>query len=105
MIAYQDTGTGLAPVMVCDCCKKRIEDAELGAAIRLRAGNGLGGFTLVAHVHKEVCFGIVERCQGGAASWDELSRHLRLLIQNVGLTLEGLLDEQRLDVEFGLTNR
>jgi hypothetical protein len=87
-----------APVVVCDICGGRVENANRGAAIfashRMADGQvrtfDKGTLLDVLHAHKGTCHDRAEQRLGGKleTGWVELAEHLALLIGNTGVTAE-----------------
>ena len=105
MIQIIETKTGYAPIIVCDQCGLRIEDANLAVAIAPMSGKFQNGKRRVLHVHKESCFDKFEKTEKTKYYWEELSRHLRLIINNAGLTPQELIEQSKKDTESELTNK
>jgi len=105
VIQINETETGYAPIIVCDHCGEKIENAVQAAAIVSEFGKYQNGNLRVLHVHKVTCFDATEKKEGGKCAWEELSRHLQLLINNVRLTPRDLVEQEIIDKERGLTNK
>ena len=87
------------PVIYCDTCGKRIEDAS--RAVVLAAEKIEEKQTSeVLYVHKGKCHDKAE-AKIGSNGWQELSRHLLQLVYNVGLSIEDLEARKDTDVELG----
>lgn len=99
----EQTDGCLAPMILCDHCGGVIKDAELAAAVPLLNSRLPNGNAKVAHVHKGPCHKAVELASG-ATGWDELTLHLRLLLQNAGIDLLKLKEQGELEKRFGMTN-
>jgi len=85
VIQILELENGYAPIIVCDQCGLRIDDAELAAAIAPESDKFKNDNRRVLHVHKGPCFDAVAKMEDGKCSWEELSRHMRYLIHNVKL--------------------
>lgn len=79
-----------APILVCDVCGHRIEDAGAGAALTLPPAVPAGGHSKVMHVHEETCHAMAESHYGHGLAHEPLGAHLLRLVQNVSLSPEGL---------------
>jgi hypothetical protein len=99
----RNNGT-MYPILVCDFCGKRIDDAGIAAAVMPESKPYPNGNGRVLFVHKGACHNAVEKTEGHAGGWEELSRHLRLLLHNVKLPPTQLADEMEKDKQFGCTN-
>ena len=102
MIQLFQTATGYAPILVCDHCGERIENAELAAAVSPLSGKYQNGNRRILHVHKGSCFDAIERMEGENCSWEELSIHVRLLAENVTLSPQELIEQKNVDAEWGI---
>lgn len=102
MIQLFQTATGYAPILVCDHCGKRIEDAKLALAVAPFSGKYPNGNRRILHAHKRSCFDAIERKEGEKCSWEELSIHIRLLAENVTLSPQELEKQQNVDSEWGI---
>ncbi|MFZ2656612.1 MAG: hypothetical protein WAX69_16885 [Victivallales bacterium] len=105
MIQILDTKTGSAPIIVCDHCGKRIDDAEDAAVIMPDTKRHPNKNRRAIHVHKGDCHDAVEASEGGNVGWEEMTRHIRLLMNNLKITTEQLEKEGKNDTEFGITNK
>jgi hypothetical protein len=86
-----------APMIVCDVCRERITDFQMGAAV-FPLGTPNGHISPVLHAHKRTCHDAADaqvREQGGTPGWDELRDHVRWLAANCGLTPATLADDER----------
>lgn len=97
-----------APIIMCDLCGQKIDDAIIGAAIfnnRTPGGDRLpdGSVIDVLHAHKGECHDLAETKLGGKelTGWIELERHVRYVLHNSGLDLQELLDYDDFDNEVG----
>lgn len=105
MIQIDDTtDSEIAPLIICDFCGERISDVHMAAALTLTNNRYSNGNARVAHVHKGPCFDAIEQQNGGNVGWAELSQHLRLILNNVGLDLETISQERDIERQFGMTN-
>jgi hypothetical protein len=80
------------PVLVCDHCDKRIEDAELALAVNVRPKGDKDETLDCYHVHKGDCDRSLERKLGQVGTI-ELTTHLVHLTHNSGLTPSDLKKE------------
>jgi len=97
-----------SPIIVCDICGRKIDNAMEGAAVfnnRTPSGDLLpdGAIQPVIHAHKGKCHDLAESKVGehDAAVWIELETHVRFLVHNTGLDLKQMLDKDRLDEVVG----
>ena len=90
-----------APVLFCDICAKPITDAGLAAAVTVSHPIPEGETSEVMYVHKGDCHDAADRRLGKKAGWDELSRHLRQLLYNTGLSPKKLQAQQAMDKDCG----
>lgn len=103
MIKILENNGNSAPILICDICGERINNAREGAAVFGDKASDKG-VKDVKHVHKASCHDMAEIELAGEDNWQEMSQHLRLLLHNVGLTPKDLDDEGKTDRDFGLTN-
>jgi hypothetical protein len=99
MIKNINMGGMTGPVLYCDTCGKRIEDASRGialAAVKVEEKRT----SEVLYLHKGKCHAKAE-AKVGSNGWQELSRHLVQLIYNVGLSIEDLEARKDTDCELG----
>lgn len=87
-----------APLLFCDHCGKRIENVLMAAAVFARVGEGES--SPVKHVHKGECHRETERVMN-TNHWQELSTHLRYLIDNVSMTPEWMVDKNKFEEQHG----
>ena len=99
MIKIINLGGMTGPVIYCDCCGKRIDDASR-AAVLAAAKTQEKHTSAVLYVHKGKCHEKAE-AQVGSHGWQELSRHLLQLIYNAGLSLEDLEARRVTDTDLG----
>lgn len=90
-----------APMLFCDICGKRIDNAKLAAVLTVSHPIHYEQTSEVMHVHKRACHDIADKRHGKKLGWEELSRHLLHLNLNVGLSPANLLALQKFDNEFG----
>jgi hypothetical protein len=101
MIRYWEKGDTCGPVLICDYCGKRIQDAAVGAALTKHPFDGeiVVDDALrfdVLHVHKGPCLDAAEKLPGVKSGWNELSHHLLKLVYNVKFSpevMQELLDQ------------
>ena len=81
-----------APIMICDICSRRIEDAKLAVAVHPSGEPGSDKVSEVVHAHKGKCHSAAEEMLGGKVNtgWGELSVHLFNLVHGVKLSPEAL---------------
>lgn len=93
-----------SPLVICDICSERIEDAALGAAVAPSGQGGDDQLLEVLHAHKGGCHKAAEERLGGKVNtgWDELGVHMLNLAMNVKLSPEALSDLRKLEDEFAL---
>lgn len=99
MIEIQLVGDINAPMLFCDVCGDRIEDAGKAAVVfdNFRK-DGERAKTL--HVHKGIIDGktchheadLIIRSGGGTPGWQELKRHLVDLAHNVGFPASAMVE-------------
>jgi hypothetical protein len=97
------------PILICDVCGGRIEQASLAAAINpsvIQDGKRVvkeGDVLEVLHAHKGDCHRQAEERFGGKyrTGWTELGSHLSQLTHNVGLTPTKIAERLGLDEEIG----
>lgn len=97
------------PILVCDVCGRRIEQASLAAAINpsaIQDGERVvqeGDLLEVLHAHKGDCHKQAEERFGGKyrTGWTELGSHLSQLTHNVGLSPAKIAARLGLDAEIG----
>lgn len=100
MIKVMNKGHRSVPVICCDACGSRIDDADAGAAV-FRKTTGADDISEVLHAHKGRCHVVAEEQFGGQVKtgWHELRQHLQLLAFNTGLppaALQKLEDDNEL---------
>lgn len=86
-----------APIMICDVCGERIEDAKNGAAVSNSDPEVLsdGDAVEVKHTHKGDCHDEADqhlREQGIHPGWNSLTTHLMQVLHNTGLSPKDLED-------------
>ena len=105
MIQAIDTEKGNAPIIVCDHCGERITDARSAGVVTPDSDRYPNGNRRILHLHNGKCLEAVAISENEKRTCVELPRHLRLLIENVDLSLEGLIQRKKIDKEQGRTNR
>jgi hypothetical protein len=93
MIKMLNLSGRAAPVVICDICGKRVEEADLGAAVFPRMQSESEGTVVqVLHVHKGPCHDKAQLQLGGVrdTAWQELRIHFSYLLHNLGLSVEKL---------------
>jgi hypothetical protein len=89
----------IGPVIYCDTCGERIDEAGR-ALVLTREKIGETQTAEVMHVHKGPCHHAAES-KTGSHGWQELSRHLLHLVYNAGLSLEDLQLMKLADAQVG----
>ncbi len=92
------------PIITCDICNERIEDAAVAAAVAPSGEPDKDQVLDVLHAHKGRCHEAAEHKLGGDLNtgWEELSVHVLYLARNVKLSPEALikLGKQQEEVRF-----
>ena len=77
--AIYTAGGGRIPVVMCDECHEVIEDFDLAMAVMPASEGTVGEIQQVLHVHKAICYDLLETRQGMPLPWMELQEYLLLL--------------------------
>lgn len=83
MIMNIGTATGIAPVVICDACGRRIESYKDGGVASAMVAEG--ELTPVMHFHRGACFRRIEPRLGGFFGDAPLSDHFVQLVHNIWL--------------------
>jgi len=102
MIQLEISDGWVRPVVACNMCHARIESADKGAAVPMPDHPIGNGKVQVVHVHKGPCLDAIQN-QYGVLEWEELSRHIRCLVDNLGMGQHGMEAQKSMDREFGNT--
>lgn len=92
MVVMQFRNGRAGPILACDVCKERIDNA--GMAVVVHARNSDAGVSAIMYAHKGVCHDAAELTFGGQpnSGWDELTTHFARLASNVGIDRDKILD-------------